>query len=288
MTKRSNVNLFMGGYILDKKQLIIEAAIDLFSKQGFEQTSIQQITEQAGISKGAFYLSFKSKNELILSLIEYFIKLLLQDIERVVNSKEKEPLKAYLTTQFTSIRDNSFLTKLLLNEKVAYLHPMVLEKMPLYFSSITEKLLLVIQKQYPNLKNSLIPEVIFLIKGLITCYGKLFIYDNKEIQMEYLVETVYEKINVLVTHSTLGIMTYEDVFLSTNLEDMKTTLLLEIDQILSVLEDEGLKEVLLLLKNEIITSTYPRPVINGLITLLKNNKKTSTIAILADYYFQSC
>lgn len=273
---------------MDKKQLIIDVAIDLFSKQGFEQTSIQQITEKAGISKGAFYLSFKSKDELILSLIEYFMKQLLQDIEQVVNSNEEVLLKAYLTTQFTSAKNNSFLTKLILNEKVAHLHPIIIEKMHLYFSSISEKLLLILQKQYPNLKQSLIPEVLFLIQTLITSYGKLFLHDNKEIHMEYLIETVYEKIDILVTHSTLGIMTYDDIFLTTIPKDMKTSLLAEIDQTLQLVDNEDLKEVLLLLKKEVITCTYPKQVINGLISLLKNNKETSTIAILANHYFQSC
>ena len=57
-----------------KKQLIIENAIQLFAEQGFEATSIQQITDKCGISKGAFYLSFKSKDELIFSLIDYFLE----------------------------------------------------------------------------------------------------------------------------------------------------------------------------------------------------------------------
>ena len=41
-----------------KKQLIIEKAVELFAENGFESTSVQQITERCGISKGAFYLIF--------------------------------------------------------------------------------------------------------------------------------------------------------------------------------------------------------------------------------------
>ncbi len=43
----------------------MEKALELFSEQGFEATSVQQITERCGISKGAFYLSFKTKDELV-------------------------------------------------------------------------------------------------------------------------------------------------------------------------------------------------------------------------------
>lgn len=37
-----------------KKQLIMDKALELFAKQGFEATSVQQITDHCGISKGAF------------------------------------------------------------------------------------------------------------------------------------------------------------------------------------------------------------------------------------------
>ena len=57
-----------------KKQLIMDKALELFAEQGFEATSVQQITERCGISKGAFYLSFKSKEELILALIDDFMR----------------------------------------------------------------------------------------------------------------------------------------------------------------------------------------------------------------------
>ena len=39
----------------------MEKALELFARQGFEATSVQQITEHCGISKGAFYLSLNQK-----------------------------------------------------------------------------------------------------------------------------------------------------------------------------------------------------------------------------------
>ena len=49
---------------MTKKQMIVDSAIELFAQKGIEATSVQQITAHCGISKGAFYLSFKSKDEL--------------------------------------------------------------------------------------------------------------------------------------------------------------------------------------------------------------------------------
>ncbi|MGY4691541.1 TetR/AcrR family transcriptional regulator [Salibacterium sp. K-3] len=54
----------------DKKQEIMDTAIQLFSEKGYHFTSIQQITEACGISKGAFYKHFASKEGMMLTLLE--------------------------------------------------------------------------------------------------------------------------------------------------------------------------------------------------------------------------
>lgn len=51
------------------KQKIFDAAIKLFESQGYFATSIEQITAEAGVSKGLVYHYFKSKEELLAGLI---------------------------------------------------------------------------------------------------------------------------------------------------------------------------------------------------------------------------
>jgi AcrR family transcriptional regulator len=50
------------------KQRILEAAEELFSKNGFHGTSVSQITKKAMVNKAALYYHFKDKSDLILSL----------------------------------------------------------------------------------------------------------------------------------------------------------------------------------------------------------------------------
>ena len=45
--------------IQSKKQAIIEAALDIFSKQGYEETTIAQIAAAAGVAVGTVYFNFK-------------------------------------------------------------------------------------------------------------------------------------------------------------------------------------------------------------------------------------
>lgn len=44
-----------------KKERLEQAAYDLFSEQGFSETSIDQIARRAGVAKGTFYLYFPDK-----------------------------------------------------------------------------------------------------------------------------------------------------------------------------------------------------------------------------------
>jgi len=47
---------------------LLKVASKMFAKQGFYSTSVDQIAEEAGYSKGAIYSNFGSKDDLFLSV----------------------------------------------------------------------------------------------------------------------------------------------------------------------------------------------------------------------------
>jgi len=49
---------------------LIEAAEALFIRKGFDDTSVDEISEAAGYSRGAFYSNFKDKDQLFLAVID--------------------------------------------------------------------------------------------------------------------------------------------------------------------------------------------------------------------------
>jgi len=49
---------------------LIEAAETLFIRKGFDDTSVDEISEMAGYSRGAFYSNFENKEQVLLSLID--------------------------------------------------------------------------------------------------------------------------------------------------------------------------------------------------------------------------
>ena len=81
---------------------IMESAIKLFSNQGFNKASVDDICSEAGISKGAFYHHFKSKQELFLALLDGW----LQSIDHAIQaSKDKTAPETFqqMTTAFPYI-----------------------------------------------------------------------------------------------------------------------------------------------------------------------------------------
>ncbi len=52
------------------RQRIITAADELFYQQGYENTSFSDIADAVGISRGNFYYHFKSKDEILIAVID--------------------------------------------------------------------------------------------------------------------------------------------------------------------------------------------------------------------------
>ena len=64
----------------EKKRKILIAAMKLFSKTSFHQTSMQQIADVCGVSKGSLYTHFKSKEELLTDIFSYYYQMLNQQM----------------------------------------------------------------------------------------------------------------------------------------------------------------------------------------------------------------
>ncbi len=54
---------------MSAKDRIIQSAKELFSQKGYNHTTVDDIVRHAGLSKGAFYFYFKSKDQLMEELV---------------------------------------------------------------------------------------------------------------------------------------------------------------------------------------------------------------------------
>ncbi|MEV6671730.1 helix-turn-helix domain-containing protein [Streptomyces sp. NPDC051162] len=60
----------------DTKARIRKVALDLFTEQGYESTSLREIAERLGITKAALYYHFSSKEDIVRSLFTDYLEAL--------------------------------------------------------------------------------------------------------------------------------------------------------------------------------------------------------------------
>lgn len=57
----------------DTRSRLRELALTLFAEQGYEKTSLREIAEHLGVTKAALYYYFKSKEDIVRSLLEDYV-----------------------------------------------------------------------------------------------------------------------------------------------------------------------------------------------------------------------
>ncbi len=75
-----------------KKNALLESALELFTQHGYQGTSIEMITENIGFSTGTFYLYFKNKVEIYRILSAKGAEILQKMIEEAISWPGMTPL----------------------------------------------------------------------------------------------------------------------------------------------------------------------------------------------------
>jgi AcrR family transcriptional regulator len=57
----------------DTRSRLRELALQLFAEQGYEKTSLREIAERLGVTKAALYYYFRSKEDIVRSLVEDYV-----------------------------------------------------------------------------------------------------------------------------------------------------------------------------------------------------------------------
>lgn len=70
------------------KDAIRTAAVDLFARTGYANTSVQQIVDAAGVTKGAMYHYFRSKDDLLVGIYEHLLTLQSERLMAIIATAE--------------------------------------------------------------------------------------------------------------------------------------------------------------------------------------------------------
>ncbi len=130
-----------------KKKELLAIAEKLFLEKGYEQTSIDDVLRESGISKGGFYHYFKSKDDILSASINNIIDdaiLFLQPIvdDENLNALDKFKLFMVKKSEFQNARLEyaALLGKLLQTDLMQYKYNMITsQKMVIPFAKIIEQ-----------------------------------------------------------------------------------------------------------------------------------------------------
>ena len=97
-----------------KRKKILDKAWELFRKNGYEETKVEDITRELGVSKGSFYTYFKTKDEVLYEILERIKKENEERISKInVNQEPSKILEDYVISKM------NYTVKLLNNMKIS-------------------------------------------------------------------------------------------------------------------------------------------------------------------------
>ncbi|MDM5232041.1 TetR/AcrR family transcriptional regulator [Lysinibacillus pakistanensis] len=274
-----------------KKQLIMEKALELFSEQGFEATSVQQITERCGISKGAFYLSFKTKDELVFSMVDYYLQQFLIDIDQVVRgSYNKDTLLVeFYKSIFQAFKAHSASARVFFNEKIFLSKKELFHKITAYEAEMSKSIIYMLEQLYEDKLQETKYDVMYCIKGFMKSYAELFIFSNMPLDLDQLAKSLAEKTDIIARFTTIPFITEDLVqFVSKPCEQeiSKETLLQLMEQHISNMEESIERESMVLLKDQVENPTYSMPILKGLVENIRVEPAYNWVAYVIAKYFK--
>jgi TetR/AcrR family fatty acid metabolism transcriptional regulator len=76
-----------------KYHQILEAAVKVFARQGFHQSTVAQIAKEAGVADGTIYLYFKNKDDILVQFFSFRAKQVFEsfreEVDRAQTSADK-------------------------------------------------------------------------------------------------------------------------------------------------------------------------------------------------------
>ena len=133
-----------------KREALLTAAMNKFSKNGYKKTTTDEIILEAEISKGLLFHYFGTKKDLFIFLFQYAVTAIMQEYYAQINLTERDILKRLRET---------FLLKLKLTNK----YPAIFDFVAIAFfekdPAVAEKIHKYADQMYLNAQNEIIKDI---------------------------------------------------------------------------------------------------------------------------------
>ncbi|MFI8684347.1 TetR/AcrR family transcriptional regulator [Rossellomorea sp. NPDC077527] len=260
----------------EKEKLIIETSIKLFATKGFNATSVQEIVSECDISKGAFYLYFKSKEALLLAIMNYYFKMITDKVNEIENEDipPYEKFQKQLECQLIEIcKHKEFIIMQIRENAMPFndeIHDL-LSEMKMNTHRYYKRRLFGI---YGKKIEPYFWDITMMIQGFFHSYLELVMLDKIDLDFSYLSHFILKRTDDLVE----GLIKSGDepVLSFEKLDDLvndftssarmnESTLIHMVEDALEVAEDENIRISLEVIKEEIQKDETRPVVIRGML-----------------------
>ncbi|MCX8083649.1 MAG: TetR/AcrR family transcriptional regulator [Calditerrivibrio sp.] len=180
----------------DKKRLLMDAALDVFSEKGFWSTKISDIVQKADLAQGTFYLYFKNKEhlfkEMLLSLHYEFS----EDLDSIFSEPQKNLCSILAKKMIINFFERKKIIKVFLYEVLSLgaefsdLYYFFRENSLKYFEKA-------VKIDYPSLNESTVKKKAFILGALLKAILDFYILREEksfeeviDIFLEYMQEVL--------------------------------------------------------------------------------------------------
>ncbi|MFC1286689.1 TetR/AcrR family transcriptional regulator [Bacillus paralicheniformis] len=184
----------------EKEEKIIKAGLHLFAKNGFASTTIQDIANECNISKGAFYLHFKSKEALLLAIIKYYIDRTMENMKIIQqkNFPPKETFKEQIAYQFSESKEHRDFILVMISEHSIPENSKIEE----YFKNVSQKFHETYQNAlsaaYGDIVKPYLSDLSVIVHGIVQSYQNLFIFNELDIDFYELADFIMRRIDDMI------------------------------------------------------------------------------------------
>jgi AcrR family transcriptional regulator len=279
----------------EKEKLIIETSIKLFASKGFNATSVQEIVNECDISKGAFYLYFKSKEALLLAIMKYYFEMIREKVDLI----EQEDLPPYekfrkqLESQLVEVwKHKEFIIMQIRENAMPFnedIHALLYEMKVHTYEFYKRRL----SSIYGEKIEPFFWDLSLIIQGILKSYLEVVMLDKIEMDFKYLSEFILKRLDDLVH----GLLKSEDEPVL-SLEKMRPllqsmdsaslneeTLLRLIEDHIENARDENGRISLEVIKEEILKDETRPIVIKGMLVNIENEASYSELVEkIRDFY----
>ena len=132
-------------------------------------------------------------------------------------------------------------------------------------------------------------DLVYCIKGFISIYSQLFLFQNAPVDLNLLSRSLVEKTNLLARHTTIPFISQEMIQMVKEPLDEEVTkeqILDIMEQKIEEIEEPIEKESLILLKQHLIEPTLSPDIVKGLLENIRNHPHCKWISYLLRSYYE--